>query len=112
MLIVDDDQDARDTLAILLTMSGHFTWTARNGREALELARTVHPDVVFLDICMPGEDGYSVCERIRQIAGGQALKVYALTALNGAEHDRRCVEAGFTAQLLKPLEPSALSRFV
>jgi CheY-like chemotaxis protein len=112
ILIVDDDRDTRDTLAVLLSQSGHHIWTARNGHEALELARSVNPDLIFLDICMPGADGYTVCRQVRQLAAGPAIKIYALSAVSRADHERRCAEAGFTARLQKPLEPAALSRFI
>jgi CheY-like chemotaxis protein len=109
VLVVDDDRDTRDTLAVLLALGGHVVRLARDGEEAIKAAKEFRPEVVFLDIRMPQADGYTVCRQLRHSHACREASIYALSALSGPEHDRRCSEAGFTAQLTKPLEPSALS---
>lgn len=110
VLVVDDDRDSRETLALLLTLAGHDVRTAYDGLSALKAAAELQPDIVFLDISMPRLDGYTVCRQLRQSAVCRDTPIYALTGLSGPEHERRCRESGFTALLTKPLEPAALSR--
>lgn len=108
LLVVDDNQDAANTLAMLLGMQGHDVQVAHNGHSALELAAAHHPAMIFLDIGMPGMDGYQVARQIRQIP---ALKSVVLTALTGwgqQEDRRRSAEAGFDHHLVKPPEPQVV----
>ncbi len=75
------------------------------------MASEFHPDVVFLDIEMPGLDGYAVCHQLRA-NGLEQAKVYALSGLTGPAHERRCRQEGFNGQLMKPLDISALDRLI
>jgi CheY-like chemotaxis protein len=112
ILVVDDDRDTRETLAVLLRMGGHAVRVASNGQEALEAARALHPDVIFLDIGMPIVNGYDVCAELRREPALEHTNIYAISGRSGPEHDQACRNSGFTAQLLKPVEPSALSRLI
>ncbi len=112
VLIADDDADARASLGELLELAGHEVHVCADGEDALRVARECHPDVVFLDIEMPGLDGYAVCSRLRSLDGFEQTRVYALSGLTGAAHERRCRQEGFNDQFAKPLEISALDRLV
>ena len=108
LLVVDDNQDAANTLAMLLGMQGHDVQVAHNGHAALEIAAAHRPAMIFLDIGMPGMDGYQVARQVRQIP---ALKSVVLTALTGwgqQEDRRRSAEAGFDHHLVKPPEPQVV----
>ena len=112
VLIADDDAEAGASLGELLELAGHEVHVCGNGAEALRIARECHPDVVFLDIEMPGLDGYAVCHSLRSLGGFEQTRVYALSGLTGTAHERRCRQEGFNGQFVKPLEVSALDRLV
>jgi signal transduction histidine kinase/CheY-like chemotaxis protein len=108
ILIVDDNEDAAESLAVLLSLEGHHTHVASDGPSALKAVDAYALDIVLLDIGMPGMDGYEVARRVRQQPGHSGLKLVALTGW-GQEHDReRARDAGFDHHLTKPVEPSAL----
>jgi CheY-like chemotaxis protein len=108
VLIVDDNRDAASSLAMLLELDGHRTIVAYDGPTALEAAEQHRPDVVLLDIGLPGMSGYEVAKRIRRQPWGYALTLIALTGWGQAEDRRRSHEAGFDAHLVKPVDPPAL----
>jgi CheY-like chemotaxis protein len=112
ILIADDDADARASLGELLELAGHRVLVCGDGRDALRIACECHPDVVFLDIEMPGLDGYAVCQQLRSRDGFEQTRVYALSGLTGAAHELRCRQEGFTAQFVKPLEIATLDRLM
>jgi signal transduction histidine kinase len=104
ILVADDNRDALDSLAELLMMAGHETHKAADGIQALEAADRLRPDLVVLDIGMPGMDGYEVARRIRSLPWGRDAMLVALTGW-GQDSDRKCSsEAGFDAHWVKPLE--------
>jgi signal transduction histidine kinase len=108
ILVADDNRDALDSLAELLAMAGHETHKAGDGMQALEAAIRVRPDVILLDIGMPGLDGYEVARRIRAQSWGREPTLVALTGW-GQDNDRkRSSEAGFDAHWVKPLELNRL----
>jgi CheY-like chemotaxis protein len=108
VLIADDDRELVQSLALLLEINGYAAITAHDGREAVEAVERERPDIVLLDIGMPGLDGHVACKRIRQMPDGERLRIFALTGW-GEEHDRRrSVEAGFDDHLVKPVEAAAL----
>jgi CheY-like chemotaxis protein len=108
LLVVDDNQDAANSLTTLLRLQGHEVRVAFSGVAALEMTKTYTPDVVFLDIGMPGMDGYEVARRLRQQPGLESVVLAALTGWGQQEDRRRTVEAGFDHHLVKPPEPQAL----
>ena len=112
VLIADDDPDARTSLGELLELAGHDVHVCGDGQDAVRIARECHPDVVFLDIEMPGLDGYAVCHQLRSLDEFAQTRVYALSGLSGPAHERRCRLEGFTGQFVKPLEISALDRLM
>jgi PAS domain S-box-containing protein len=112
ILVVDDNQDAAETLAMMLTMMGNETMTAHDGLKGLEVSAAFRPDVMFLDIGMPKLDGYEVGRRIRQQAWGKDIVLVALTG-RGQEDDKlRSLEAGLDAHLVKPVLPSVLEKLL
>jgi PAS domain S-box-containing protein len=113
VLITDDNNDAAESLAILLRFAGHEVHTAANGADALAIAQTFRPEVVFLDIGLPfGMDGYEVALRLRQQPGmGKALLV-AMTGYGQEEHRERSRKAGFDHHLVKPPDLEQVNRLL
>jgi PAS domain S-box-containing protein len=103
VLVVDDNTDAADSLAGLLRMRGHKVEIAYDGRSAVALARARPPEVVVLDIGLPGEDGYAIARRLRADPALLGTLLVALTGYGQAEDRRRSQEAGFDAHLVKPV---------
>jgi PAS domain S-box-containing protein len=108
LMVVDDNRDAADSLAMLLRLQGHEVRVAYSGVAALEMTKAYSPDVVFLDIGMPGMDGYEVARRLRQQPGLEKVVLAALTGWGQQEDRRRTAEAGFNHHLVKPPEPKAV----
>ncbi len=108
ILIVDDNNDARQALVVLLELAGHELHEAADGLSGLETVLRVQPDIVFADIGLPGIDGFELARRIRADKAGPRL--VALTGYDHPEQRRRGVEAGFDAYLVKPVEIEALLR--
>ncbi len=109
ILVVDNNHDAGESLALLLRLHSHDVRTAYDGPAALDLARARPPDVVLLDIGMPGMDGLEVARRLRRDLGLQQALLVALTGYGGEDDRRRSQEAGFNAHLVKPLDLDALN---
>jgi two-component system, sensor histidine kinase len=108
VLIADDNKDAADTLALLLSVDGYELKTAYSGHDAVSVSETFRPDVVLLDIGMPDLDGFSAARCIKQQPGGMKISVIAVTGW-GQDHDkRRSREAGFATHLTKPVDPDQL----
>ncbi len=112
LLVVDDNQDAANSLAMLLRLQGHEVRVAYSGVAALEMTKAYSPDVVFLDIGMPGMDGYEAARRLRQQPGLEKVVLAALTGWGQQEDRRRSAEAGFDHHLVKPPEPRVLERLL
>jgi signal transduction histidine kinase len=108
VLVVDDNRDAAATLARLLRLMGHQVETAHHGHLALEVAPRFGPDVVLLDIGLPGLDGFAVCRRLRQHPATARARIIAVTGYTQEEDRRRSREAGFDAHLVKPVDLDAL----
>jgi CheY-like chemotaxis protein/two-component sensor histidine kinase len=104
ILIADDNQDAMETLKLLLEMDGHEIYTAADGEAALALADQTIPEVMLLDLGMPGFSGFEVATRIRERSWGNAVMLIAITGWGQAEDRRRSLEAGFNHHLTKPIE--------
>ncbi len=102
ILVVDDNQDAADALSMLLNVLGATASVAYSGPEALELLDSVNPDVVLLDIGMPGIDGYEVARHIRASAAHGGVLLIALTGWGQEEDRERAARAGFDHHLVKP----------
>jgi len=112
VLVVDDNVDSAESLAMLLRLGGHEIETAYDGLQAVEAAERFKPDLVLLDIGLPGIDGYDAAARIREGSGGRELVLVAITGWGQEEDRRRSREAGFDAHLTKPVDMAALSRLL
>jgi len=112
ILVVDDNPDVVESLALFLRLSGYEVETAHDGLEALESAARVRPDLVLLDIGMPGMDGYAVCRRMRAYPWGEDLAIFAVTGWGHEEDHLKTREAGFSGHLAKPVDPAALQRLL
>lgn len=108
VLIVDDNIDATTSLSYVLTLAGYQARVAHDGNQALAIADEVHPNVVLLDIGLPGISGHEVARRLRAQSGGTNLTLIAITGW-GQEGDRaKSLEAGFDEHLTKPIDPETL----
>jgi DNA-binding response OmpR family regulator len=107
VLVVDDNADAAESLAMLLEANGDAVRVAYDGEEALEAEGDFRPEVVLLDIGMPKLSGYEVARRIRDARGGKVL-IVAITGWGQEEDRRRAREAGFDHHFTKPVDYQAL----
>jgi len=108
ILIADDNQDALESLALMLRMEGHEVCCASDGEEALALAGQRRPEIVVLDVGMPKLDGCEVARRIRAESWGRDAVLVALTGWGQEIDRRRSREAGFDMHLVKPVDPATL----
>jgi signal transduction histidine kinase len=108
ILIADDNQDALESLALMLRMEGHEVFCASDGEEALLLAAQRKPEIVVLDVGMPKLDGCEVARRIRAESWGRGAVLVALTGWGQEVDRRRSREAGFDMHLVKPVDPATL----
>ena len=112
ILVVDDHQDSTDSLALFLRLRGHEVHTAHDGPSALEAIERYRPDVVFLDLGLPGMSGYDVARRVRAMDDLGPLRLVALTGY-GTDGDRQKTrDAGFDVHLAKPVDPRALDELL
>jgi CheY-like chemotaxis protein len=112
ILVVDDNVDSAESMAMMLKLSGHDVAMAHDGLEAVNLAQEFQPDLALLDLGMPKLDGYEAARSIRRQPWGQGIMLVALTGWGQAEDKRRSREAGFDAHLVKPVDFDALEKLV
>ena len=112
ILVVDDNADAAESLAALLSINGHDTRMAHDGPEALQQAERFQPDVVFLDIGMPTLDGHETAKLIRRQPWGKDMVLVALTGWGQSEDRRRSKDAGFNHHLVKPADPAVVEKLL
>jgi PAS domain S-box-containing protein len=112
ILVVDDNADSAASIAMFLGMLGHEVTTAASGPEALHHVERARPEIILLDIGLPGFDGYEVARRIRAKPEGQGIRVYAMTGYGQEEDRRRSALAGFDGHLVKPVAPSELAQLI
>ena len=112
ILVVDDNRDAADSLAMMLTMMGNDTRKAYDGEEAVTAAVEYLPDVILLDIGLPKLTGYEACRRIRQQPGGKKSVIIAQTGWGQEEDRQRTHEAGFDHHMVKPVAAQALMKLL
>jgi signal transduction histidine kinase/CheY-like chemotaxis protein len=108
VLIVDDNKDAGDALAMLLELAAHEVRVAYSGRGALTLAQTFRPEVAFIDIGMPDLNGYEVAQALRREPWGAQIRLVALTGWGQHDDRQRAKDAGFDRHLTKPVDSEAL----
>jgi signal transduction histidine kinase/CheY-like chemotaxis protein len=110
VMIVDDNEDSANTLGMILRLDGHETEVVYGGDEALERVQSFKPDVVLLDIGLPGLDGYTVAGRIRSMVGEDGTRLVAMTGYGQDADRQRALAAGFADHLVKPVDFTALRR--
>ena len=108
ILVVDDNNDAAESMAMMLRMSGHEVLTAENGLEALRLAPAFQPQAVLLDLGMPKLNGYDTARRMRELPWGRDIAIVALTGWGQPADRDRTLAAGFNAHLVKPVHHHTL----
>lgn len=112
VLVVDDNEDAATSLAMLLKVMNCDARVAHGGFEALEVAPEFRPELVLLDLGMPNLNGYDTCRRMRAEPWGRTTKIVALTGWTKSENDQRAEEAGFDEHLVKPADRATISRLL
>jgi len=112
ILVVDDNRDAAESLALLLRFDGHEVAIVHDGVGAVETAATMQPDVVLLDIGLPGIDGNEVARRIRLMPWGKGALLVAVSGWGRDEDRRRSADAGFDAHVVKPAELDTLTELI
>ncbi|MNT38337.1 Response regulator MprA [compost metagenome] len=108
ILLVDDNRDAADSLAMLLEMCGHDVTIAYDGAEALHVAPRCRPHIALIDLAMPGMDGFEVVRAMRGVAGTDQTRYVALTGFGQPADRQQSERAGFDAHLVKPVELETL----
>jgi CheY-like chemotaxis protein len=112
ILVVDDNADTANSMAMVLRRMGHDILTAHDGLEAVHAAATFRPEVILLDIGLPKMNGYDVAKQIRQQPWDKKVAIIAVSGWGQEEDKRRALEAGFDHHLTKPVEPAALGRLL
>src|SRR5262249_35144984 len=112
ILIVEDNDDARESLRLLLESLGHRVIEAGDGQRGLALALHHRPGGVLIDLGLPGRDRHEVGRTLRASPGGKAASLIAVTGYGQSEDRRRSSEAGFDAHLVKPVSHSLLAGLI
>src|SRR5579883_1578447 len=112
ILVVDDNRDAADSLVLLLQLHGHIAEAVYDGPSGLDAARQNPPDLLFLDIGLPGMNGYAVARALRTTPEAAATRIVALSGYAQEEDQKRSRAAGFDDHLAKPLDPAILARYL
>ena len=112
ILVVDDNVDGAESMALFINIAGHKAEVAHDGPQALAALEHGMPDVIFLDIGLPGMTGYEVAQKIRSLPGGELVRIFALTGW-GTEADKlKAKDAGFTEHLTKPVDLAHIERIL
>jgi two-component system, OmpR family, response regulator len=112
VLVVDDDQDNRDSLVMLLRLWGHEVSCTHDGPSALEAARSFRPQAVLLDIGLPGMDGWETGKKLREQPGACITLLVALSGYGTEKDVARSAAVGFTVHLTKPADPEQIRRLL
>jgi PAS domain S-box-containing protein len=112
VLIVEDHEDARESLRLLLIQEGHDVEVARDGPEGLDKLRRWRPEIALVDIGLPGLDGYQLAAAARSDPGTRGIVLVAVTGYGQAENRRQATEAGFDEHIVKPITPETLRRLM
>ncbi len=108
ILLVDDEQKVLDLITFRLQYLGYHVVTAKNGEDALTLVETQRPDLIILDVTMPGLDGLTVCSRLKKSETFRAIPILMLTARSEAEDVNKAMAAGADDYVVKPYDPAVL----
>jgi DNA-binding response OmpR family regulator len=112
ILVVDDNVDAADSIALLLSIDGFEAHSVHGAIAALDTVVSFKPDVVLLDIGLPVMDGYEVAQRLRSRIPVEQMRIVALSGYGQQTDRERAAQAGFDDYLVKPVEPTALTEFL
>jgi CheY-like chemotaxis protein len=112
ILVVDDNEDSAESLAMLLHMLGHEVTTANDGESGLAVAADFRPDVAILDIGLPKVNGYDLAKQLREQPWARNVVLVALTGWGQDQHRRRSAESGFNHHLTKPVEFEVLQEIL
>jgi signal transduction histidine kinase/ActR/RegA family two-component response regulator len=112
ILVVDDNKDAANTMQLILEGSGHMCDVAYDGPSAIQKAEGVKPDIILLDIGLPGMDGYEVAQYLRTKSTIREVVIFALTGYGYDKDRKRSEEVGIDLHLVKPVEPNALENWI
>jgi CheY-like chemotaxis protein len=112
VLIADDLKDHADSLALMLRVAGHEVHAVYDGAQAVAIAAAARPEVVVLDLGMPGVDGYEACRRIREQPEGNGITIIAVSGWGQPQDRKRSRSAGFDRHLVKPVDPHELLQAV
>jgi signal transduction histidine kinase len=112
VMIVDDNRDAAESLALVLSLDGHYMHAVFTAKDALNDAQAFRPDVILLDIGLPEMDGYEVARSLRGLAGLERLRIIAVTGYGQSEDLQRTKAAGFDGHLVKPVDIGAIAHAI
>jgi CheY-like chemotaxis protein len=112
VVVVDDNQDAAESLETLLVLWGHQARSAQDGPSALALVAEFQPEIILLDIGLPGMDGYEVARQIRALPAGRNALIVAVTGYGRSSDRLQSQEAGFDHHLVKPVQPEVLQELI
>jgi len=112
ILVIDDNHDAADTLSMMLKLKGNNVETQYDGYQGIAAAERFLPDIVVLDIGMPGLDGYQTCQLMRGTEWGKTIRIFALTGYGQPNDFQKSTDVGFDAHLLKPVDLAELLRLI
>jgi CheY-like chemotaxis protein len=112
ILVVDDNHDAAESMAVLLRMEGYPVHIAYDGPTALQAVESLRPRAVLLDLGLPGIDGFQVAERIRSMPDGARILLIAISGYGQDEHRRRARQTGFDQHFVKPIDPIAITELL
>ncbi|HEX4764547.1 MAG TPA: ATP-binding protein, partial [Usitatibacter sp.] len=112
VLVVDDNEDAAASTAALLRLAGHEVDVVHDGQAAIDAIGVRMPDVMLLDIGLPGMSGYEVAREVRSRPGGDDMRIYAMTGYGHEDDRRRSLAAGFDGHLVKPVMPAELLKLI
>ncbi|MGY6217337.1 response regulator [Methylolobus aquaticus] len=112
VLIVDDNADAANSLAALMQIAGYETRVAYDGKQGIEVAASFRPEVLLLDLGMPGMNGYDACRHLREQDWGHDIFVVALTAWGQPGDRQKSAAAGFDAHLAKPTDYKTIATLI
>ena len=112
VLIVEDERDVAQAMAMLLELHGHVLHVVHDGMAAVDAALEFDPDIALVDIGLPGQDGYAVARALRKSAGTKDLEIYALTGYGDEKAVGKSSDAGFDGHLTKPVAENILLRLL
>ncbi|HJY77943.1 MAG TPA: response regulator [Burkholderiales bacterium] len=112
VLVVEDDIDSARSLTWILRDMGHEVDYAINGYVAVDMAAKLQPEFVFLDLALPGLNGFEVCQRLRRLPEFKGTCIIAVTAYSQDDYRKRANDVGCDAYIVKPLDPSVIAELL